>query len=68
MKQLVDLVTASGGEVVAIGVVVFQPTPNAYDFSPIPFYYLAKLEPTYHTNGEACDVATHGAEPIKIRV
>jgi len=68
MKQLVDLVTASGGEVVAIGVVVFQPTPNTCDFSPIPFYYLAKLERTYHTNGDACDVATRGAEPIKIRV
>src|SRR5690242_7889971 len=40
MKQLLE---ARGAEVMALGVVIYQPTPNTPDFSPLPFYYLAKL-------------------------
>jgi orotate phosphoribosyltransferase len=47
LSQLKALVEQAGGEVIAMGVIVRQPAPNAVDFAPIPFYSLATLEMTY---------------------
>lgn len=41
------VVEAAGGEVVAIGVIVEQRSPSAYEFGSVPFYSLAKLDMSY---------------------
>jgi orotate phosphoribosyltransferase len=54
--QLRQLVERSGGQVVGLAVVVYQPTPATPDFSPLPFYYLAKLEGIYYRDAAACEL------------
>jgi orotate phosphoribosyltransferase len=68
LRELKTLVESNGAEVMAIAVVVYQPTPGAYDFEPTPLYYLAKMNAAYYPNAEACDLATHGMPPETIRV
>lgn len=45
-----NLVEAAGGQVVAMGVIVQQPAPEAADFGSLPFYALARLDMTYVTD------------------
>src|SRR5205085_2603408 len=47
LTELRGMVEARGAEVVGLAVLIYQPTPNTPDFSPLPFYYLAKLEAIY---------------------
>lgn len=47
LGEVKRLVEQAGGQVVAMGVIVRQPAPNAADFSPVPFYSLATLDMTY---------------------
>jgi orotate phosphoribosyltransferase len=44
LAALKKLVESYGAEVVGLAVMVFQPWPNLPDFSPLPLFYLAKLE------------------------
>jgi orotate phosphoribosyltransferase len=41
---LKKLVESYGAEVVGLAIMVYQPWPNAPDFSPLPLFYLAKLD------------------------
>jgi orotate phosphoribosyltransferase len=67
MTQLKNLVEDSGGEVVGIAVIIYQPSPNCATFGNIPFFYLAKLESKFCTDKESCDIAP-GQEPVKVWV
>jgi orotate phosphoribosyltransferase len=44
LMALKKLVEGYGAEVVGLAVMVYQPWPNLPDFSPIPLFYLAKLD------------------------
>jgi orotate phosphoribosyltransferase len=44
LKALKALVESYGAEVVGLAVMIYQPWPNAPDFAPLPFFYLAKLD------------------------
>jgi orotate phosphoribosyltransferase len=68
LRELKSLVESSGGEVVGLAVVIHQPTPRTPDFSPLPFYYLAKLEASYFQDAAACELCKRGVPLDKIRV
>ncbi len=44
LKALKSLVESYGAEVVGLAVMVYQPWPNCPDFSPLPLFYLTKLD------------------------
>lgn len=45
MTELKNLVESAGAEVVGIAIIVAQMGPKCPDFSPIPVYWLAELDP-----------------------
>jgi orotate phosphoribosyltransferase len=66
LTELKHLVEANGAEVVGLAVIVYQPTPRTPDFSPLPFYYLAKLEAVYYRDAAACDLCHRGLPVEKV--
>jgi orotate phosphoribosyltransferase len=60
LTQLKSLIESNGAEVVGLAVVVYQPTPKTPDFSPLPFYYLAKLDAVYRSDAESCEMCKQG--------
>ena len=56
LAQLKKLIESNGAHVVGLAVVVYQPTPKTPDFSPLPFYYLAKLDGIYYRDAATCDL------------
>ncbi len=68
LSELKTLVESQGGEVVGLAVVIYQPYPNAIKFDPLPFYYLARLDPKYFLDASTCDLCKQGIPPVKVRV
>lgn len=68
LMELKKLVESKGAEVVGLAVVIHQPTPRTPDFSPLPFYYLAKLDAIYSRDAAACELCKRGVPLEKIRV
>jgi orotate phosphoribosyltransferase len=54
--ELKRLIEGNGATVVGLAVLIYQPTPRTPDFSPLPFYYLAKLDATYSRDAASCDL------------
>jgi len=54
--------------VVGLAVVIYQPTPNTYDFGQLPLYYLAKLEASYYADSAHCDLCKAGQPLEKVWV
>lgn len=65
MKQLLE---ANGAEVIAMAVMVYQPTPKTPDFSPLPLYYLAKMDARYYADAASCELCKRGIPVEKVRV
>jgi orotate phosphoribosyltransferase len=61
LAELKKLLESNGAVVVGLAVVIYQPTPNTYDFGNLPLYYLAKLEASYYANREHCELCKAGA-------
>src|SRR5579864_3174599 len=68
LAELRKLVEASGGEVVGLAVVIFQPNPTTPSFDPLPFYYLAELDATYYKDAASCDLCKRGVPVDKVWV
>ncbi len=68
LSQLKTLVESQGGEVVGMAVVIFQPYPDALQFDPLPFYYLARLEAKYYPDAASCDLCKQGVPAEMVRV
>ena len=66
LSELRRLLEASGAQVVALAVVIYQPNPDTVDFGSLPFYYLAKLDATYYTDAAHCDLCKRGAPFDKV--
>lgn len=66
LTELKALVESNGAEVVGLAVIVYQPTPKTPDFSPLPFYYLAKLDGLYYQDAGSCDLCRRGAVLEKV--
>ena len=64
--QLRNMVEARGAEVVGLAVVVYQPGPRTPDFSPLPLFYLCKLESLYCEDKETCTIPSPGEELVKV--
>lgn len=56
IMELKQLIERHGATVVGLAVLIYQPTPKTLDFSPLPFYYLAKLDATYSRDASSCDL------------
>jgi orotate phosphoribosyltransferase len=68
MSQMKELVEASGAVVLAVAVIIYQPTPNVKDFGPLPLSYLAKLDASYYADAGTCDLCRRGVPLEKIWV
>jgi len=68
LGELKALLEANGAQVIALAVVVYQPTPKTPDFSPLPLYYLAKMEATYYTDGASCALCQRGVPYERVRI
>lgn len=66
LGQLKQLVEDNGAKVVGMAVVVYQPTPKTPDFSPLPLYYLAKLDAMYYTDADSCELCKRGVPVEKV--
>jgi len=68
LGELKELVESNGAEVVGMAVIVYQPTPATPDFSPLPLYYLAKLDAMYYRDAASCEMCQHGAPVERVWV
>lgn len=68
LSQLKSLIESRGGEVMGLAVMVYQPYPGCVDFSPLPLYYLAKLNPPYYPDSSTCPMCKAGEAPIQVLV
>jgi orotate phosphoribosyltransferase len=68
LAELKKLVEDSGGEVVGLAVVIYQPNPTTPNFDPLPFYYLAELDATYYKDAASCDLCKRGVPVDKVWV
>jgi orotate phosphoribosyltransferase len=50
-----QLLEARGAQVVALAVLVYQPTPQTKDFGSLPLFCLAKLDATYYADAGSCE-------------
>jgi orotate phosphoribosyltransferase len=66
LQELRQLLESKGAEVVGLAVMIYQPTPRTMDFSPLPFYYLAKLDASYSQDAEHCDLCKRGVPLEKV--
>lgn len=66
ISELKQLLESKGAEVVGLAVMVYQPTPKTVDFSPLPFYYLAKLDALYSQDADHCDLCRRGVPLEKV--
>jgi orotate phosphoribosyltransferase len=66
LSEIKALLESKGAQVVGLAVMVYQPTPRTLDFSPLPFYYLAKLDALYYQDTESCDLCRKGVPPEKV--
>ena len=60
LTQMQKLIEGYGGEVVALAVMIYQPTPHTPSFAPLPFYYLARLDGMYYMDSGTCDLCRKG--------
>jgi len=49
-----------------VAVIIYQPTPKTPDFSPLPFYYLAKLDGKYYPDASSCELCKQGIPVDKV--
>jgi orotate phosphoribosyltransferase len=67
LAEMKALVEKSGGEVVAMAVIVFQPSPEAATFGELPFYSLVQLDHTI-INAKDCAACKQGVPIEKVWV
>jgi orotate phosphoribosyltransferase len=60
LGQMKTLLESRGAKVVALAVVIYQPTPKTHDFGSLPFYHLAQLDATYYTDAARCELCKKG--------
>jgi orotate phosphoribosyltransferase len=64
LSEMRELVESRGARVVAMAVIIYQPTPKTRDFGKLPLYYLARLNASYYADAAHCDLCNLG-EPIQ---
>jgi orotate phosphoribosyltransferase len=68
LSELKRLMEQHGAQVLALAVIVYQPTPQTHNFGSLPLYYLARLEASYYSDASSCDLCK-ASQPIqKVRI
>mgnify|MGYP001025899232 CR=1 FL=1 len=68
LGELKKLLETAGAQVVALAVIIYQPTPRTPDFAPLPLYYLARLESSYYADAQSCELCQRGVPLEKVWV
>ena len=68
LSEMRTLLESRGANVMALAVVIYQPTPETKDFGSLPLYYLAKLDASYYTDAASCDLCKRGIPLGKVWV
>ncbi len=68
LSKLRNLLLAHRARVLAMAVIVHQPTLDTVDFGPLPIYSLARLQLTYWESAESCPLCRDGIPLVKIRI
>jgi orotate phosphoribosyltransferase len=68
LTEMKTLLESRGATVVGLAVIIYQPTPKTRDFGSLPLYYLAKLDASYYTDAEHCDLCRRGVKLEKVWV
>jgi orotate phosphoribosyltransferase len=68
LTELKKLLEARGAVVIALAVIIYQPTPRTMDFGSLPLYYLAKLDAHYYTDSAQCEMCQQGVPVQKVWV
>ena len=68
LAALKELLESYGASVVALAVVVYQPTPLTRDFGQLPLYYLSKLDTGYYADAANCELCKRGDGCEKVPV
>jgi len=66
LAEMKSLLEKNGANVVAVAVIIYQPTPDTPSFGSLPFYYLAKLEASYYTDSGNCELCRKGIPCDKV--
>jgi orotate phosphoribosyltransferase len=71
LREARALLESRGVVVVALAVLVHQPTPRTVDFAPLPVFSLARLPANYYAGPDECELCRQGiplervdAEPL----
>lgn len=70
-RNLADLKAALesfGAIVLALAVVVYQPSPGAHDFRSLPVYNLARMNASYYASQASCELCRIGQPIVKVWV
>lgn len=68
LREMRTLLEQRGASVVALAVIVYQPTPATSDFGGLPVCYLAKLEASYYADAASCELCRRGIPLEKVWV
>ena len=68
LREMQELLESRGARVVALAVVIYQPTPRTRDFGELPLYYLARLNASYYADAAHCDLCKEGTPVQKVWV
>jgi orotate phosphoribosyltransferase len=68
LQEMKTLLESRGARVVALAVIIYQPTPKTRDFGNLPLYYLAKLNAQYYADAVHCDMCKEGTPLQKVWV
>ena len=68
LSKLRNLLLAHRARVLAMAVIVHQPTLDTVDFGPLPIYSLARLQLTYWESAESCPLCRDGIPLVKVRI
>lgn len=66
LSELKSLLESRGAHVMAMAVIIYQPTPDTRDFGSTPLYYLAKLEASYYNDASQCEMCKRGVPLQKV--
>jgi orotate phosphoribosyltransferase len=64
LGQLKTLLESYGAVVVALAVVIYQPTPRTHNFGSLPLLHLARLEASYYADASSCELCRK-SQPIE---
>ena len=67
LTELKQLLESRGASVIALAVIVNQPTPRTDSFGSLPLYYLAELDAHYYANAQDCELCRKGLPLEKVR-